>query len=98
MMVATDRTSMNMRLRMTTIRVALGATILSIASLVCAQPPTGTTTLVYDFSRGGFRLAEMTDTLKVEGTEYHLISNATGVGVVALLARRQSIRRERRRA
>src|SRR5512144_1791664 len=58
--------------------------------------PSGTTTLVYEFSRSGLRLAEMTDTLKVNGSEYHLTSNATGVGIVALLARGQSIRRESR--
>ena len=58
--------------------------------------PSGTTTLVYEFSRSGLRLAEMTDTLQVTGREYHLTSNATGVGIVALLARGQSIRRESR--
>ena len=55
-------------------------------------------TLVYEFSRSGFTLAEMTDTLKVRGSEYELDSNAQGVGVVAMLARGQTIRRESRGA
>jgi hypothetical protein len=51
---------------------------------------------VYEFSRSGLKLAEMTDTLKVDGGAYELVSRATGVGIVALLARGQSIRRESR--
>src|SRR5438067_1320591 len=70
----------------------------AISSVVCAQPPSGTTTLVYEFSRSGLKLAEMTDTLKVEGSRYELTSNATGVGIVAVLARGQSLRRESRGA
>jgi len=70
----------------------------AVSTLAAAQPPTGTTTLVYEFSRSGLKLAEMTDTLKVDGSEYELTSNATGVGIVALLARGQSIRRESRGA
>ena len=72
------------------------AALAAPAGFSSAQPPSGTTTLVYEFSRSGLRLAEMTDTLKVNGSEYHLTSNATGVGIVALLARGQSIRRESR--
>jgi len=70
------------------------AMLLGAAALALSQPPAGTTTLVYEFSRSGLKLAEMTDTLKVEGSQYHLTSNATGVGIVAVLARGQSIRRE----
>jgi hypothetical protein len=77
---------------------ALFAISSAVASTAAAQPPAGTTTLVYEFSRSGLKLAEMTDTLKVEGPRYELTSNATGVGVVALLARGQSIRRESRGA
>ena len=56
----------------------------------------GTTTLVYDFSRSGLSLAEMTDTLEVHGHEYHLSSVAKGVGIVAVLARGQTINRDSR--
>jgi hypothetical protein len=80
----------------TTLRAALCATLVAISGAVCAQPLTGTTTLVYEFSRSGLKLAEMTDTLKVDGGAYELVSKATGVGIVALLARGQSIRRESR--
>ena len=69
---------------------------LSISGAVVAVPPSGTTTLVYGFSRSGLALAEMTDTLRVRAGEYELTSNAEGVGIVALLARGQSIRRESR--
>src|SRR5207248_2451583 len=95
-----DRTSMTFLIAMTTtrFRVALSATLLSLSAFAYAEPPTGTTTLVYEFSRSGLKLAEMTDTLKVDGTGYELTSNATGVGIVALLARGQSIRRESRGA
>jgi hypothetical protein len=85
-------------------RQFLAVTLTALAALAApagfssAQPPSGTTTLVYEFSRSGLRLAEMTDTLKVTGGEYLLTSNATGVGIVALLARGQSIRRESRGA
>ena len=58
--------------------------------------PAGTTTLIYDFSRSGLSLAEMTDTLEVRGREYHLSSVAQGVGIVALLARGQTIKRDSR--
>ena len=61
-----------------------------------AAAPTGTTTLVYDFSRSGMALAEMTDTLTVRGREYQLSSIAPGVGIVALLARGQTIKRDSR--
>jgi uncharacterized protein DUF3108 len=82
---------------MTTLRVALCAAMFAIPfSAASAEPPTGTTTLVYEFSRSGLKLAEMTDTLKVDGTAYELVSKATGVGIVAVLARGQSIRRESR--
>src|SRR5258706_3121212 len=70
--------------------------LLACAGLASAQPPAGTTTLIYEFSRSGFQLAEMTDTLRVTGGEYELTSSAQGVGVVALLARGQSLRRESR--
>jgi hypothetical protein len=79
-----------------TLRAALAATGLAAAAALCAQPPAGTTTLVYEFSRSGLRLAEMTDTLKVDGAQYELVSKAIGVGLVAVLARGQSIRRESR--
>ena len=78
------------------IRAALGASLVLLAASLCAQQPTGTTTLVYEFSRSGLKLAEMTDTLKVDGSEYELVSNATGIGLVAMLARGQTIRRESR--
>lgn len=81
-----------------TARMAICAVLVAASSIACARPPTGTTTLVYDFSRSGLRLAEMTDTLKVDGGDYHLTSNATGVGIVAVLARGQSLRRESRGA
>jgi hypothetical protein len=70
----------------------------SIAGAAAAAPPPGTTTLVYEFSRSGLALAEMTDTLRVREGEYELVSNAEGVGIVALLAGGQSIRRESRGA
>ena len=76
----------------------LFATLLASAASASAAPPTGTTTLVYEFSRSGMALAEMTDTLRVHGGEYELTSNAQGVGIVALLARGQSLRRESRGA
>lgn len=75
---------------------ALGAALLSNAGMASGIPPPGTTTLVYEFRRSGLLLAEMTDVLQVRPGEYELISNATGVGIVALLARGQSIRRESR--
>ena len=68
------------------------------ASVGLAAPPAGTTTLVYDFSRSGLSLAEMTDTIHVRGREYELSSNAKGVGIVALLARGQTLKRESRGA
>ena len=77
---------------------ALCAAVLSNAGMAGAMPPTGTTTLVYEFSRSGLALAEMTDTLRVHAGEYELVSNAQGVGILALLARGQSIRRESRGA
>lgn len=78
-------------------RVAIwSAALLTVTSVAWAEPPTGTTTLVYEFSRSGLKLAEMTDTLKVDGGAYELVSRATGVGIVAVLARGQSIRRESR--
>ena len=70
--------------------------LLFAATSGVASPPAGTTTLVYDFSRSGMSLAEMTDTLHVRGREYELTSNAKGVGIVALLARGQTLRRESR--
>lgn len=88
----TDRTAMLHRPLL-----ALYAALLAFAAAAAsAQPLAGTTTLVYEFSRSGLRLAEMTDTLKVDGSQYQLTSNATGVGIVALLARGQSIKRESR--
>jgi len=75
---------------------ALSALLLSGAGMAAATPPAGTTTLVYEFSRSGLALAEMTDTLRVSPGAYELVSNAKGVGIVALLARGQSIRRESR--
>jgi len=78
------------------ILAALMLAAAAVATIARAQPPAGTTTLVYEFSRSGLKLAEMTDTLKVSGNDYELTSNATGVGIVALLARGQSIRRESR--
>ena len=78
-------------------RVAIwSAALVAVTSVAWAEPPTGTTTLVYEFSRSGLKLAEMTDTLKVDGGAYELVSRATGVGIVAVLARGQSIRRESR--
>lgn len=79
-------------------RLTLCAATLALAGMAFAAPPTGTTTLVYEFSRSGLALAEMTDTLRVRAGEYELVSNAQGVGIVALLARGQSIRRESRGA
>ena len=94
-----DRTPMNLSTSMPrTLRAACCALLFLLSTLSRAQPPTGTTTLVYEFSRSGLKLAEMTDTLKVAGAEYELTSNATGVGIVALLARGQSLRRESRGA
>lgn len=77
-------------------RSTLYAAAMAVAGGTCAAPPAGTTTLVYDFSRSGMALAEMTDTLHVRAGEYELVSNAQGVGILALLARGQSIRRESR--
>jgi uncharacterized protein DUF3108 len=94
-----DRTAMSSLLssaRISRARRACAALLLGAAASALALPPAGTTTLVYEFSRSGLRLAEMTDTLQVDGGEYHLTSNATGIGIVALLARGQSIRRESR--
>ena len=76
----------------------LVAATLASAGVAFAAPPTGTTTLVYEFSRSGLTLAEMTDTLQVRAAEYELVSDAKGVGIVSLLARGQSIRRESRGA
>ena len=76
----------------------LCATLLSIAGIACAKPPIGTTTLVYEFSRSGLALAEMTDVLQVRAGEYELVSNAKGVGILAVLALGQTIRRESRGA
>lgn len=78
--------------------VALFAALLAGATIAAAAPPVGTTTLVYEFSRSGLALAEMTDTLRVHGGEYELTSHALGVGIVAVLARGQSLRRESRGA
>jgi hypothetical protein len=75
---------------------ALGAALLSNAGMASGIPPPGTTTLVYEFRRSGLLLAEMTDVLQVRPFEYEQTSNATGVGIVAMLARGQSIRRESR--
>lgn len=75
---------------------ALAAAILASVARAALAAPTGTTTLVYDFSRSGLALAEMTDTLEVRGHDYHLSSVAHGVGLVALLARGQTIKRESR--
>ena len=66
--------------RMRAWRTAFCAAALAIAGIAYAVPPSGTTTLVYDFSRSGFALAEMTDTLRVHAGEYELVSNAQGVG------------------
>lgn len=76
--------------------VLLGVATLAIAGIALAVPPSGTTTLVYEFSRGSLPLAEMTDTLRVRADEYELASTARGVGIVAVLALGQSIRRESR--
>jgi hypothetical protein len=91
-----DRSAMTRKSASTSVRVAFCATLFAIAGAVCAEPLTGTTTLVYEFSRSGLKLAEMTDTLTVNGGAYELVSNATGIGIVAVLARGQSIRRESR--
>jgi hypothetical protein len=80
------------------LRSALCTGMLAIGGIACAAPPPGTTTLVYEFSRSGFALAEMTDILRVRAGEYELVSDAQGVGILALLARGQSIRRESRGA
>ena len=80
------------------VRSAFAMLVASAASLASAAPPTGTMTLVYDFSRSGLALAEMTDTLQVRGREYQLSSVAQGVGLVALLARGQTLKRESRGA
>ena len=77
---------------------ALFAATFAVCAIARAAPPSGTTTLVYEFSRNGLALAEMTDTLRVHGAEYELTSNAQGVGIVAVLARGQSLRRESRGA
>lgn len=77
-------------------RMIVAAVLFSIAGMAAGGPPSGLTTLIYEFSRGGMALAEMTDTLQVRSGEYELVSNAQGVGIVALLARGQSIRRESR--
>jgi hypothetical protein len=64
-----DRTPMTSRTHLT-VRVALCATALFLSAQAGAQQhPTGTTTLVYEFSRSGLKLAEMTDTLKVDGAD-----------------------------
>ena len=93
---------MNTDIRLTKIMHAwlftLCAAMLPIAGMAVAAPPTGTTTLVYEFSRSGLALAEMTDILRVNAGEYELVSNAQGVGILALLAHGQSIRRESRGA
>ncbi len=78
--------------------IALCAALLAVAGMARSAPPAGMTTLVYEFSRSGLALAEMTDTLRVHGGDYELTSNAQGVGIVALLARGQSLRRESRGA
>lgn len=78
--------------------IGLCVLLLSASGIARSAPPAGTTTLVYEFSRSGLALAEMTDTLHVRGGEYELTSNAQGVGIVALLARGQSLRRESRGA
>ena len=80
----------------TSVRVVFCAILFALGGAACAEPLTGTTTLVYEFSRSGLKLAEMTDTLRVDGSAYELDSKATGVGIVAVLARGQSIRRESR--
>ena len=77
-------------------RTAIFSALVAMTSMAWAGPPTGTTTLIYEFSRSGLKLAEMTDTLKVDGGAYELVSRATGVGIVAVLARGQSIQRESR--
>ena len=79
-------------------RAAFATLAIFAASSVAAVLPAGTTTLVYDFSRSGMALAEMTDTLHVRGREYQLSSVAQGVGLVALLARGQTLKRESRGA
>ena len=84
-------------------RLTAAAAVLSIAIVFAANgtlaaPAPGTTTLVYDFSRNGMSLAEMTDTLQVRAHEYQLSSVAHGVGIVALLARGQTLKRESRGA
>ena len=72
------------------------AALAYLPALAAAVPPAGTTTLVYELSRSGLALAQMTDTLRVEGGAYRLVSDAQGVGLVALIARGQTIRRESR--
>jgi Protein of unknown function (DUF3108) len=93
---------MNTEIRLTKTKhtwlFTLCAAMLSNAGMASAMPPTGTTTLVYEFSRSGLALAEMTDTLRVNADEYELVSNAKGIGIVALLAGGQSLRRESRGA
>ena len=78
----------------------IAAVVAAVVTIGTAGPalsaPTGTTTLVYDFSRSGMSIAEMTDTLEVRGRDYHLSSVAQGVGIVALLARGQTIKRDSR--
>jgi hypothetical protein len=78
--------------------MTLGVATLAIAGMACAAPPSGTTTLVYEFSRGSLMLAEMTDTLRVRPGEYDLVSSARGGGILAVLTLGQSIRRESRGA
>ena len=74
------------------------ASMLAVSGAIFAAPPQGTTTLVFELSRGGLQLAEMTDVLQADAGSYQFASNAKGVGVVALLARGQSLRRESRGA
>ncbi|MEO8137306.1 MAG: DUF3108 domain-containing protein [Betaproteobacteria bacterium] len=79
-------------------RMPFLAALLAVSGATSGSPPHGTTTLVYDLSRSGFALAEMTDTLHTDALSYQLVSNAQGVGLVALLARGQTLRRESRGA
>ena len=89
-------------MKRTTLRALLTITVaLALAHMPAAgraAPPAGTTTLVYDFSRSGLSLAEMTDTLHVRAHEYELSSSAQAIGIAALLARGQTLKRESRGA
>lgn len=48
--------------------------------------------VTYALSRGGFQLAEMTDTIRFDGHRFEIRSNGRGTGVLALIPRAQIVR------